>query len=29
MLYQHDAGVIRMRRHLAQNARRQLVALAS
>lgn len=29
MLYQHDAGVIRLRRHLAQQARRQLVELKS
>ena len=27
MLYQHDAGVIRMRRYLAQQARKQLVDL--
>ena len=27
MLYQHDAGVIRLRRHLAQQARGQLAAL--
>jgi phenylpropionate dioxygenase-like ring-hydroxylating dioxygenase large terminal subunit len=27
MLYQHDAGVIRMRRHLAQQARKQLADL--
>ncbi|HVB89427.1 MAG TPA: aromatic ring-hydroxylating dioxygenase subunit alpha [Beijerinckiaceae bacterium] len=27
MLYQHDAGVIRLRRHLAQQARRQLIEL--
>ena len=27
MLYQHDAGVIRLRRYLAQQARQQLVAL--
>jgi len=27
MLYQHDAGVIRMRRYLAQQARKQLVEL--
>jgi phenylpropionate dioxygenase-like ring-hydroxylating dioxygenase large terminal subunit len=27
MLYQHDAGVIRLRRHLAQVARKQLMAL--
>ena len=27
MLYQHDAGVIRMRRYLAQEARKQLVEL--
>ena len=29
MLYQHDAGVIRLRRYLAQTARRQLSALAA
>jgi hypothetical protein len=27
MLYQHDAGVIRMRRYLAQQARAQLTEL--
>ena len=27
MLYQHDAGVIRLRRHLAQQARKQLAEL--
>jgi hypothetical protein len=27
MLYQHDAGVIRLRRYLAQQARQQLVEL--
>jgi hypothetical protein len=27
MLYQHDAGVIRMRRYLAQQVRNQLVDL--
>jgi hypothetical protein len=27
MLYQHDAGVIRLRRHLARQARAQLAAL--
>ena len=27
MLYQHDAGVIRMRRYLAQQARNQLIDL--
>ena len=27
MLYQHDAGVIRLRRYLAQQARKQLVEL--
>ena len=27
MLYQHDAGVIRMRRYLAQQARKQLIEL--
>jgi phenylpropionate dioxygenase-like ring-hydroxylating dioxygenase large terminal subunit len=29
MLYQHDAGVIRLRRYLAQEASRQLAALAA
>ncbi len=29
MLYQHDAGVVRLRRHLAQSARDQLIELAS
>ena len=27
MLYQHDAGLIRLRRYLAREARTQLVAL--
>jgi hypothetical protein len=27
MLYQHDAGVIRLRRYLAQQARKQLIEL--
>jgi hypothetical protein len=27
MLYQHDAGLIRLRRHLARVTREQLVAL--
>ena len=27
MLYQHDAGVIRLRRYLAQQARAQLIEL--
>jgi hypothetical protein len=27
MLYQHDAGVIRLRRYLAQQARKQLADL--
>ena len=27
MLYQHDAGVIRLRRYLAQHARKQLADL--
>ncbi len=27
MLYQHDAGVVRLRRHLAQQARKQLIEL--
>jgi hypothetical protein len=26
LLYQHDAGVVRMRRYLAQEARRQIEA---
>ena len=29
MLYQHDAGVIRLRRYLAQQARKQLADLAA